>query len=38
MSLSLAGATDYREIIYNTQYVYCPDAGTATPVDAIPCP
>jgi MYXO-CTERM domain-containing protein len=36
VGLSLAGATDYREIIYNTQYIYCPDAGTATPVDAIP--
>jgi MYXO-CTERM domain-containing protein len=36
VGLSLASATDYREIIHTTQYVYCPDAGTATPVDAIP--
>jgi MYXO-CTERM domain-containing protein len=36
VGLSLASATDYREIIYTTQYVYCPDAGTATAVDAIP--
>ena len=26
---------DYRQIIYNTQYVYCPDAGTDAVVDGI---
>jgi len=34
VGLSLAAASDYRQIIYNIQYIYCPDAGTDTPVDA----
>jgi MYXO-CTERM domain-containing protein len=36
VGLSLASATDYRQTIYTTQYVYCADAGTAPAVDAIP--
>ena len=35
VDLSLASAVDYRQIIYNTQYVYCPDAGTDAVVDLI---
>jgi MYXO-CTERM domain-containing protein len=32
----LATASDYRQIIYTTQYVYCPDAGRDAVVDGIP--
>jgi hypothetical protein len=35
VGLSLASATDYREVRYITKYVVC-DAGTFTSVDAIP--
>jgi MYXO-CTERM domain-containing protein len=35
VGLSLASATDYREVQYITKYVVC-DAGTNTAVDAIP--
>jgi Uncharacterized protein conserved in bacteria (DUF2330) len=35
VGLSLASATDYREVQYITKYVVC-DAGTPTPVDATP--
>jgi hypothetical protein len=35
VGLSLASATDYREVQYITKYVVC-DAGTPTSVDAIP--
>jgi MYXO-CTERM domain-containing protein len=36
VGLSLASAVDYRETRYITQYIYCPDAGRDTVVDAIP--
>jgi MYXO-CTERM domain-containing protein len=36
VGLSLASAVDYRETRYLTQYIYCPDAGRDTAVDAIP--
>ncbi len=36
VGLSLATASDYRQIIYNTQYVHCLDAGTDAVVDGIP--
>jgi MYXO-CTERM domain-containing protein len=36
VGLSLASASDYREIRYVTQYIYCPDAGADAAVDAIP--
>jgi MYXO-CTERM domain-containing protein len=35
VGLSLAAASDYRQIIHNTQYVYCADAGTDAVVDLI---
>jgi MYXO-CTERM domain-containing protein len=35
VGLALAGASDYRETQYFTEYVVC-DAGTDMPVDAIP--
>jgi MYXO-CTERM domain-containing protein len=37
VGLSLASATDYREVQYITKYVVC-DAGTFTSVDGIPVP
>ena len=36
VGLNLASATDYRQIVYTTQYISCTDAGTDAPVDAIP--
>jgi MYXO-CTERM domain-containing protein len=36
VGLSLASASDYREIKYITQYVTCNDAGTDATVDATP--
>jgi MYXO-CTERM domain-containing protein len=36
VGLSLSTASDYRQIIYTTQYIYCPDAGRDTVVDRIP--
>jgi MYXO-CTERM domain-containing protein len=36
VGLSLATASDYRQIIYTTQYIYCPDAGRDAVVDGIP--
>ena len=35
VGLALASAVDYRQVISNTQYVYCPDAGSPV-VDAAP--
>jgi MYXO-CTERM domain-containing protein len=35
VGLSLATASDYRQIIYTTQYIYCPDAGRDAVVDGI---
>jgi hypothetical protein len=36
VGLSLASATDYREIRYITQYVMCPDASADAVADAVP--
>jgi MYXO-CTERM domain-containing protein len=35
VGLTLSTASDYRQIIYTTQYIYCPDAGRDAVVDGI---